>query len=76
MNWLSELKYNPIQPLVESKDTAIVYFTNRDLLEQNVHPIDSIWKITDVNKILKKQTKDGFWASPKKNIRSVQNYNL
>jgi hypothetical protein len=76
MNWLSELKYNPIRPLIESKDTAIVYFTNRDLLEQNVNPIDSIWKLTDVNKILKKQTKDGFWASPKKDVHSVQNYNL
>lgn len=62
-DWLSKYKYNPIKPLLESDDSAIIYFTKRDLLEEKEGPIDSVWNLPEVQKILKKQLKDGSWPA-------------
>ncbi|MGZ7136201.1 MAG: hypothetical protein ACXVHY_10010 [Methanobacterium sp.] len=64
--WLSIFKYNPIDPLLKSENEAILYFTNRDLLEENVRAIDYVWNLFEVQKILKKQRTDGSWDSKSK----------
>jgi len=76
MNWLDKFKYNPRQPLIKSQNTALIYFTNRDLLGKKVSSVDRLRELTEVNKIIKKQTPDGFWPSKKKDVHSAQNYNL
>ena len=39
-SWLSHYKYDPIKPLIESRDEAIVSFLNRNLIQNNVAPIE------------------------------------
>lgn len=75
--WLSKFKYDPIKPLLESEDDAIIYFTKRDLLEEKVGPIDSVWDLNEVLKILKKQLEDGSWPTKgQKNKHSGVKYPL
>ena len=50
-DWLEELKYNPIKPLIDSKNEAILYFIERDIQNQKVKPIDYLWNLTEVKKI-------------------------
>ena len=58
-NWLKQLKYDPIRLLLASGDQALIYFTKRDLLDENVEPIESIWQLPEIKKILFYQLTDG-----------------
>jgi hypothetical protein len=33
---MTKFRYNPLKPLLESDDPAIIYFTRRDILEERV----------------------------------------
>ena len=59
--WLTQLKYDPTQLLLSSGSYAIEYFTRRDLLDEVVEPITSVWQLTEVQKIFRKQRPDGSW---------------
>ncbi|MBD3230615.1 MAG: hypothetical protein GF329_20720, partial [Candidatus Lokiarchaeota archaeon] len=59
--WLLNFKYNPIVPLLNSGNESIIYFVERDLLNKKVRPIRYVWNLPKVQKILKKQQKDGSW---------------
>jgi len=61
-NWISKFKYNPIKPLIESNNKSVIYFT-KELLEMPVKDISYIWNLPEVQKILKKQEKNGSWSS-------------
>jgi hypothetical protein len=65
-DWLSKFKYNPIKPLRDSNNKAIIYFTKRDLLEKELGNIEYIWDLPEVIKILKKQLDDGSWPTKRK----------
>jgi hypothetical protein len=58
---LTRLNFNPVFPLTSSKNEAIVYFAERDLLEMKVEPIRRVWQLPEVEKILEKQRPDGSW---------------
>jgi len=75
--WQKNLTVDPITSLLSSENNAIVYFTRRDLLEDNVKSVKILWKLPEAKKILKKQQNDGSWKYPagKKHIRSQENYN-
>lgn len=60
-NWLSKFRYDPIKPLLESGNDAIIYFIKRDLLGKKVKAIEYIWDLPEVQKILNKQQPDGSW---------------
>jgi hypothetical protein len=62
--WQDPLHFDPISPLISSENQAIEYFTKRDLLDQDVPPIDCIWQLPGVQKILQKQQSDGSWKYP------------
>ncbi|MFQ6086203.1 MAG: hypothetical protein ACE5OY_08110 [Candidatus Bathyarchaeia archaeon] len=49
----------------------------RDLLEEQVDPVETLWQLAPVVKIVQKQQEDGSWKyhGGKPNIRSQQNYN-
>ncbi len=75
-DWLSKLKVDPTKPLLESGEDSIIYFTKRDLLEERVKPIDSIWDLPEVQKILKTQMTDGSWKYRNKKEESGVKYFL
>lgn len=60
-DWRSQLRYDPIKPLIETDDEAIAYFTCRDLCDEEVLPIQRVWGLPVVRKILRKQLPDGSW---------------
>ena len=76
-DWLSQFKYSPIKPLLDSGNDAIIYFAKRDLLEEKNQSIESIWDLPEVHKIIDKQLDDGSWPSKaKKDINSGVKYPL
>ena len=59
--WLAQLKFDPTPTLLSSGNEAVEYFTKRDLLEQEVAPIEHIWQLPEAQKTLRKQQSDGSW---------------
>ena len=76
-NWKTRLTFNPLSHLLASPNKAIVYFTQRDLLNEDVGLIESLWELPPVVKLLRKQQENGAWKYPggKPDIRSQQHYN-
>jgi hypothetical protein len=74
--WMEKLKYDPIKPLMESENDAVLYYTKRDLLGLDVDNIQKIWSLKEVQKIIKKQKPGGFWDPPKKHPESGEKYAL
>ena len=64
--WLRQLKYGPLPPLLSSEDEVIIYFSKRDIAEKTIEPIEYIWNLPIVKKIIKKQQPDGSWKPKKK----------
>ncbi|MCX5973461.1 MAG: hypothetical protein NTU59_02050 [Coprothermobacterota bacterium] len=62
-NWIRPLRTDPLEPLLGSPDPAIRYFAERDLLDEPVPPIDTIWDLPEAQRILRKQQADGSWKS-------------
>jgi hypothetical protein len=60
--WATQFKNNPLPILLSSGNKAIEYFTQRDLLSETVEPIETVWRLPEVQKILKKQRLDGSWC--------------
>lgn len=75
--WQRELKLDPVPNLLSLENKAIKYFAKRDLLDERVESIETLWKLRDAEKILRKQQSDGSWEYPggKGHIRSQENYN-
>lgn len=74
---LRKLKIDPIPSLLSCGNPAIEYFTRRDLLDEEVGPINDLWQIPAAMKILKKQEDNGSWKYPgkiRRDVRSRENY--
>jgi hypothetical protein len=76
--WLSELKADPVAALISTGDEIIIYFTRRDLLEEKVGRVDSIWSLPPPQKLLKGQLPDGSWTyqGTKKPVYPPHHYSL
>jgi hypothetical protein len=61
-NWRKQLKFDPLPPLLSSANEALMYLARRDLLAENVDPVQRLWLLPEAQKILKKQQPDGCWA--------------
>lgn len=59
--WTSFLKFDSIPNIMIYDNRAIQYFVGRDLLSQEVDPIQKLWVLPEPLKILKKQLPDGSW---------------
>jgi hypothetical protein len=59
--WMKPLRFDPVPALLSSNDEAKSYFARRDLLEEEVAPIDRIWRLPEVERIVRKQRPDGSW---------------
>lgn len=78
MVWQVQLNVDPVEKLISSENEAIKYFTCKDLLDEKVKPINTLWKLPEVEKILRRQQDDGSWKYPGKireNLRSHEDYN-
>ena len=73
-----KFKYDSLTPLISSKNKAILYFTKRDLLEEKVEPLETLWNLPTAIKIINKQQEDGYWrySAWKTKLNEPENYNL
>lgn len=74
-NWLTILNSDPIKILLAQKDEALIYFVRRDLLEETVDPIETLWKLPESNRLIAKQGPDGGWKYPGKKYDPVSGTN-
>ncbi len=71
------LRFNPLPTLLSNENITIKYFVKRDILNEKVESIETLWKQQEVEKIFKKQLNNGSWKylSSKKDLRVQENYN-
>jgi hypothetical protein len=60
-SWIKHFRINPIPGLLTASDEALHYFTRRDLMEEAVEPVNSLWSLSPVLRLLHKQLPDGSW---------------
>ncbi|MFX0106580.1 MAG: hypothetical protein ACFE75_13985 [Candidatus Hodarchaeota archaeon] len=75
-NWLKKLEYDPLSSLSSTKNKAIQYFIKRDLLEEEIEPIETIWEELYAQKIIRKQLVDGSWKPTGKPSQYNENRHL
>ncbi|MEJ2601655.1 MAG: prenyltransferase/squalene oxidase repeat-containing protein [Anaerolineales bacterium] len=75
-NWRSQLKHDPIVPLLSSEDPALVYFVKSDLLGEPAGPRHHLWQLPGTQKILRKQLPDGSWPRYGEKKHPAINYAL
>ena len=74
--WRAGLEFDPIPPLLASSDEALIYFTRRDLLDEETGSVQQLWGLPGALKILKKQLPDGSWPRPAGAKHPAINYHL
>jgi hypothetical protein len=60
--WRARLRYDPLPPLLSSGNDALRYFVGRDLLGEDVEPVEKLWRDPRVGAIVRRQRDDGSWA--------------
>jgi hypothetical protein len=61
-NWIEPLKFNPTLTLLHSGNKTIEYFTKRDLIGENVEPLNWVWQLPPIQKIFRNQQANGSWS--------------
>lgn len=75
-DWTSRLRHGPIEPLLNSGNAAVAYFTRRDLLGLDAGPLTIVWQLPEAARIVKKQQSDGSWKYPGNQVGSGIRYGL
>lgn len=75
--WQKHLRFDPLPPLLTSKNEAIRYFSRRDLLNEQAMPIESLWRLPEVERLVEKQLPTGAWKYPggEERLRTTEDYN-
>lgn len=76
-DWRAQLKYDPLPALLASGNAALTYWARRDLLDEPVEPVETLWQLPEVAKLLCKQQEDGSWKYPgggKPAYRATEDY--
>jgi squalene-hopene cyclase-like protein len=76
-SWQARLKIDPVPSLLASGNAAICYFARRDLLGKEETPVETLWQMPEVERILKRQLDNGAWKYPgggKEWLRSMEDY--
>ena len=68
-SWRTQLRYDPIPPLLDYADEALRYFVRRDLLGEAAGPVSRLWQLPGTQRLLKKQKPDGSFAFPAARIK-------
>jgi hypothetical protein len=74
---LPGLRFDPLPPLLGSSNEAVRYFARRDLLNEQATPVETLWQLEPVRKLLRKQREDGSWSYPgggRAHLRSREDY--
>lgn len=74
--WRNQLRFDPLPPLLSSGDEALCYLVQRDLLQEEVGPVDRLWELPGAQKIIKKQLADGSWPRSGEQKHPAINYGL
>jgi squalene cyclase len=76
-DWLEQLRYDPLLPLIFTDNKAVACFAKRDLFDDHDNLVAALWTLPAVNKLLKRQQADGSWRyrGGKPEVRSQQQYN-
>jgi hypothetical protein len=74
--WIEQLKVDPVPILLNSGNEAVIYFTRRDLLGEGVPSVETLWRLPQAEKMLRRQRDDGSWKylGGNKDVRSQENY--
>ena len=72
LDWTKIFSHDPIKPLISSGNPAILYFIKRDIIQDPVEDIAVLQEIPAVQKIIKKQTSEGFWKSTSANQKKIE----
>jgi hypothetical protein len=64
--WVSMLRVDPITTPKNYSDRALDYFIRRDLLEEKVESIETLWELAEPLKLVSKQADQGCWHYPSK----------
>jgi len=60
------LRYKVLPNLLNSANRTIILFARRDLLDESLHPVEKLYDLSEVKKIISKQLPDGSWKYPGK----------
>ena len=74
--WQTRLKFDPMAPLLDSGDKALLYFTQRDLLDQETGPVQQLWQLPGALKLFRKQLPNGSWPRAGSTEHPAINYHL
>jgi hypothetical protein len=74
--WRRQFRFDPVPPLLATKDEALQYFVRRDLLGEQVGPVQRLWSLREPQKILKRQQADGSWPRPGEHEHPAINHAL
>ena len=74
--WTKSLRRNPVPALLAGGNEAVAYFARRDLLGAPVGRVESLWRSTPAQAILRRQQPDGSWRYPggRPGLRSREDY--
>jgi hypothetical protein len=64
--WLDALKVNPLPTLRAWQDPALLFFVQRDLLDEPTGPVESLWQAPGATRLVQRQQADGSWRYPGK----------
>ncbi len=64
-NGRKEFKHSPVNALTSSGNDAVRYSAMRDLFGEDPGPVDAVWRLPEVAKMLRRQREDGSWGPPK-----------
>ncbi len=76
-DWLRELRYDPLPPLLGSGNPAMAYLARRDLMGAAVPSPREVWNLPAVVRLVSKQNADGSWSYPgggRPHLRSSEDY--
>jgi hypothetical protein len=75
-SWRQQFSFDPVPPLLASSDVALQYFVRRDLLGEQVGPVQRLWNLPGAQRILRKQRPDGSWPRKGGEKHPAINYRL
>jgi len=74
-DWKDQFKYDPIKPFLLINNKPVLFFIQRDLLDEEAESAEILWRLPEVEKILDKQQDNGSWKYPGKSVDAKQDYN-
>jgi hypothetical protein len=74
----AEMNINPLPALLAWNNAALSYFVRRDLLEEAVAPVETLWETKAAEQLTQAQQPDGSWHyhGESYDARTGTNYNL